>query len=106
MRRKTSVLLGDHFEQFISNQVASGRYSSADEVIRNALRLLEAEELKKTLLNDALYQGELIGYEKEFDPATHLKQLNNSVVLPHPHFFLRNSILFYIIQTVQYKYFL
>jgi antitoxin ParD1/3/4 len=79
MRHSTSVLLGDHFEKFISSEVSSGRYNSADEVIRTALRLLEAEEFKKQYLNDALHQGEQSGFEKNFDPKTHLKRLNKTI---------------------------
>ena len=80
MRHNTSVLLGDHFEKFISNEVSSGRYNSASEVIRTALRLLEAEEVKKQYLNDALHQGEMSGVEKDFDPKTHLQKLNNAIL--------------------------
>ena len=79
MQHGNSVLLGEHFEKFISNEVSSGRYNSADEVIRTALRLLEAEETKKEYLNDALLQGENSGFEKDFDPKTHLKKLNKTI---------------------------
>jgi len=44
MARNTSVSLGDHFTDFIDQQVASGRYGSASEVIREGLRLLEREQ--------------------------------------------------------------
>lgn len=79
MQRNTSISLGDHFEKFISGQVSSGRYNSASEVIRNALRLMETEELKKKYLNNALYEGEQSGFEQNFDPKEHLKQLNAKV---------------------------
>jgi antitoxin ParD1/3/4 len=29
MARNTSIILGKHFEEFISNEVSSGRYNSA-----------------------------------------------------------------------------
>jgi antitoxin ParD1/3/4 len=47
MASNTSILLGDHYQEFIVSQVKSGRYSSASEVVRSALRLLEEEEQKK-----------------------------------------------------------
>ena len=40
----SSYSLGLHFETFIKNQLSSGRYSNASEVIRSGLRLLEDYE--------------------------------------------------------------
>ena len=77
MARNTSILLGEHFEDFISTKISSGKYNSASEVIRTALRLLEAEESKMKYLNKALSQGEKSGFEKNFDPKTHLKKLRS-----------------------------
>ena len=50
--------LGDHFESFIDQQLASGRYGSASEVIRASLRLLEEHEHKIEGLRKALLDGE------------------------------------------------
>lgn len=77
MSKNTSILLGNHFEKFISSEVSSGKYNSASEVIRTALRLLEKEENKKKDLNKALIQGEKSGFEKNFDPKVHLKKLHS-----------------------------
>ncbi len=40
----SSYAIGSHFERFVKKQIESGRYSSASEVIRDALRLLEEQE--------------------------------------------------------------
>ena len=40
----SSYAVGDHFEQFIRQQVQTGRYASASELVREALRLLETRE--------------------------------------------------------------
>jgi antitoxin ParD1/3/4 len=58
MAKNTSITLGDHFDSFIVGQVQSGRYGSASEVIRSALRLLETEETKINTLRQLLAEGE------------------------------------------------
>lgn len=75
MSKNTSILLGDHFDQFINEQVSTGRFSSASEVVRSALRLLEAEEMKKKSLNRALSKGEKSRFIDQFDMAAHVKKL-------------------------------
>lgn len=45
----SSYAVGDHFEQFIRSQVDSGRYASASEVVREALRLLEEQDRLRAL---------------------------------------------------------
>jgi antitoxin ParD1/3/4 len=53
----SSYTLGSHFETFVQGQLASGRYSSASEVIRDALRLMEDREKRRAVLHAALDQG-------------------------------------------------
>ena len=40
----TSYSIGKHFEAFIERLIASGRYSTASEIIRDGLRLIEEHE--------------------------------------------------------------
>jgi antitoxin ParD1/3/4 len=67
MGRNTSVSLGDHFADFIDRQVEEGRYSSASEVVRAGLRLLEEREARLAALRGALIEGEQSGPSTEFD---------------------------------------
>lgn len=46
----SDLSLGAHWDRFIDRQVATGRYGSAGEVIREALRALEAREAKLSTL--------------------------------------------------------
>jgi antitoxin ParD1/3/4 len=78
MPKNTSVTLGEHFEQIIEKSIESGRYSSASEVIREGLRLVEEREQKIKILRDAIEAGEKSGYVKNFDPIKHLEKLNQS----------------------------
>ncbi|HXA47509.1 MAG TPA: type II toxin-antitoxin system ParD family antitoxin [Burkholderiaceae bacterium] len=54
----TSLTLGDHWEKFIRNEVSSGRYGSASEVIRDALRDMEVKKNKLDALRAYLAAGE------------------------------------------------
>ena len=76
MAKYTSILLGEHFEKFISKEVSSGRYGSASEVVRTALRMLEVEEQKKEALISALIQGEKSKRVANFDPKAHVEKLH------------------------------
>jgi antitoxin ParD1/3/4 len=65
--KNTSISLGDHFQDFIEDQVADGRYSSASDVVRAGLRLLEEQEAKLMALRAALIEGEESGIATSFD---------------------------------------
>lgn len=67
MARNTSISLGDHFANFIDSQVEAGRYGSASDVVRAALRLLEEHEVKVVALRAALIEGEESGPATSFD---------------------------------------
>lgn len=75
MARNTSILLGDYFEDFIKEQIASGKYSSVSEVVRTALRLFEQEESKTKVLVNELKIGEKSAKISNFDRNKNLETL-------------------------------
>ncbi len=62
MAKNTSISLGAHFEEFIAQQLQSGRYGSASEVVRTGLRLLEDVEARRQQLRILLAEGEQSGF--------------------------------------------
>jgi len=76
MAKNTSITLGDHFDGFITNQIQSGRYGSASEVIRSALRLLETQETKMNTLRQLLVEGEESGVT-DYDLDSFINELDS-----------------------------
>ena len=70
----SSYAIGDHFEKFIRKQVESGRYASASEIVRDALRLLEEREQMREIefeeyrqkIRDGIESGEGLPAEEVF----------------------------------------
>jgi antitoxin ParD1/3/4 len=50
----TSIALSPHFEKFIQEQIKSGRYNNASEVVRAGLRLLEDQDARARLQQEEL----------------------------------------------------
>ena len=67
MSKTTSIALGDHFTGFLAEQVGTGRYGSASEVVRAGLRLLEEREVKLAELRALIAEGEASGVIEDFD---------------------------------------
>lgn len=80
MSKNTSILLGDYFDNFISQQIKTGRYTSASEVVRAALRMFEEAETKKAELVSELKKGEVSGFVDDFDRHAFLKGLHQKHV--------------------------
>lgn len=75
MAKNTSILLGDYFDTFIGEQVRSGRYASASEVVRAGLRILVEDEKKMSRLFERLEEGEKSGFIENFDRHEKLAEL-------------------------------
>jgi antitoxin ParD1/3/4 len=76
--KNTSVSLGDYFDQFVQNQIFSGRYKNVSEVIRAGLRLLEDEENKAIVLKNAIQEGLNSPLDENFDFDENLRRLKAS----------------------------
>ena len=75
--KNTSVSLGNYFDEFVSSQVAVGRYKNVSEVIRAGLRLLENEESKVIALRNAIQEGLESPIHENFDFEENLKTLKS-----------------------------
>ena len=67
MTKNTSIVLGEHFQNFVERQVQQGRFGSTSEVIRAGLRLLEEHEAKLEALRKAIREGIDSGPAEPFD---------------------------------------
>ena len=76
MARNTSILIGEYYERFINQQIATGKYNSVSEVVRTALRYFEQEEIQTKSLVDELKIGENSGKIRDFNRSENLKQLH------------------------------
>jgi antitoxin ParD1/3/4 len=64
----SSYTLGDHYEKFIRELVDSGRYSSASEVVRDGMRMMEEREVTRKAKLEWLRAEIAKGYEGEPEP--------------------------------------
>lgn len=67
MSKNTSIALGEHFQDFVREQVKHGQYGSTSEVIRAGLRLLEEHNTKLAVLRSAIQEGIDSGSAESFD---------------------------------------
>lgn len=76
--KNTSIALGEHFNEFIAAQIASGRYQSASEVVRAGLRRLEDDEEKLQALRAEIAKGReqaRSGQFSDFEPEVFLEKM-------------------------------
>ena len=59
-----NINLTEHLDRFVARQIASGRYSNASEIVREALRLLEEQQQERKAKLDALRQAAKHGFDE------------------------------------------
>ena len=77
MSKNTSIYLDDFFQNFIDNQIRSGKFSSASEVIRAALRLFEQQEQKAKIVVSELKKGEETSLVSDYKKEEGLKKMHS-----------------------------
>ncbi len=71
-----NVSLPAELEKFVVDTVAAGRYSSASEVVRTALRILEEEECWKDQMREKVAKGlEDAAADRIVDGETAMKRI-------------------------------
>ena len=80
MARNTSVTLGPHFDKFVSEKIAQGRFHSISEVVRAGLRKLEEDESKLQALKEKLQAGENSPIVENFDSKSFLSNLHKKYI--------------------------
>ena len=80
MARNTSVTLGQHFDEFVSEKIIQGRFQTVSEVVRAGLRKLEEDESKLQALQEKLRSGENSAIIEDFDGSQLLADLHKKHV--------------------------
>jgi len=82
----TSMTLSPHWQAFIQRQIDSGRYASASEVVREALRDMEEREQQLAALRAHIAEGiaqiergEVVEWDPEDIVARALERANGQV---------------------------
>lgn len=76
MARNTSVTLGEHFDEFVSEKIEQGRFQSVSEVVRAGLRKLEEDEAKLQALRNRLQAGENSPLVENFEADQFIAELH------------------------------
>lgn len=82
MAKNTSVTLGPHYEEFIAQMVASGRYATSSEVIRAGLRMIEDYEQRLEVLRHEIQKGEESELVEDFDFDEFMETMKRSNDVP------------------------
>jgi antitoxin ParD1/3/4 len=73
--RNTSISLSDYWVEFTAKQVASGRYGSTSEVVREGLRLVEERQRRMDALNTAIDEGLASELIEDFDLDAYIEAI-------------------------------
>jgi antitoxin ParD1/3/4 len=72
--------LGDHYEKFISNQVAQGRFNNGSEVVRAGVRMLEDYEARMNELRTLIDEGDVAITKGQFKTYVNAETLASDII--------------------------
>jgi antitoxin ParD1/3/4 len=78
MNKPVQVNLSEHAASFVSRELESGRFETADAVVEAGLRMLEEEQMKIEKLRELLIEGENSGDTVPFDPEALMKSVREA----------------------------
>ncbi|MCB0477521.1 MAG: type II toxin-antitoxin system ParD family antitoxin [Crocinitomicaceae bacterium] len=79
MSKPTSFVLGEHFDALIKQEIESGEYKNASEVIRESLRQFFAKKRAEREIGNLVEEARSSGYVQDFDWESHRKAMHNKV---------------------------
>jgi antitoxin ParD1/3/4 len=77
---EVSFVVGKHFDTFIADQIESGRYNNASEVVRTALRMMEDYEQNRAHLKALIDEGIASIEEGNFTEYENTGDLTNDII--------------------------
>jgi antitoxin ParD1/3/4 len=80
--KSTSIALSDHWQKFTAELVASGRYGSVSEVVREGLRLIDERQKRIEALDAAVQEGLDSGPAVPFDAEAFRARMHEKYALP------------------------
>jgi antitoxin ParD1/3/4 len=79
MPKSTSIILNDHWINFINKRIEAGRFDSVSEAVRAGLRLLQDDEEKFERLMAELQKGIDSGPAEPFDMEEILSEAKSRI---------------------------
>jgi antitoxin ParD1/3/4 len=69
------IKIAPHYNQFIINEMATGKFNNEAEIIQAGLALLEKEQTQMAILSKAILDGERSGFALPFNNEDFKKRM-------------------------------
>lgn len=79
MSKPTSFVLGEHFDALIKQEIESGEYKNASELIRESLRQFFEKKKAAREIGNLVEEARESGYVKDFDWGSHREKMHKAI---------------------------